>query len=113
MLLCRLDEAIAPMVQSDGAMFNERWGHLSRAGVNDKSQLTRQIEKYADVYTSRVSNFQRYTPFQYFRFVILNSVTTAAAIFALMYVQHRNNRLKTKHRILQYSPLSVYKLKDS
>jgi hypothetical protein len=37
-----------------------RWGYLSRAGLNDKSQLTRQIEKYADVYTSRVSNLLRY-----------------------------------------------------
>ncbi len=27
--------------------FNKRWGYLSRAGVNDKSQLMRQIEKYA------------------------------------------------------------------
>ena len=85
----------------DGADFNERWGHLSRAGVNDKSQLQvrcrhppppmpeqsnvvprrpphpqthtqntlsllrclclqRQIEKYADIYTSRVSNFERW-----------------------------------------------------
>ena len=41
-----------------------RWGYLSRAGVNDKSQLMRQIEKYADIYTSRVSNFLRYTPFE-------------------------------------------------
>jgi hypothetical protein len=24
----------------------------------------RQIEKYADIYTSRVSNFLRYTPFE-------------------------------------------------
>lgn len=41
--------------------FSERWGYLSRAGLNDKSQFTRQIEKYADIYTSRVSNFLRYT----------------------------------------------------
>ncbi|MEW5313592.1 MAG: hypothetical protein WDW38_005147 [Sanguina aurantia] len=51
----------------DGAHRNRRWGFLSRAGVNDKSQLSRQIEKYADIYTSRVSNFQRYTPYSYFR----------------------------------------------
>eukprot|EP00955_Chlamydomonas_euryale_P058354 357033-Chlamydomonas_euryale.AAC.2 len=31
-----------------------RWGYLSRAGLNDKSQLCRQIEKYADIYTSRM-----------------------------------------------------------
>lgn len=49
------------MLAEDGAHFNERWGYLSRSGLNDKSQFTRQIEKYADIYTSRVSNFQRYT----------------------------------------------------
>lgn len=75
-----------------------RWGYLCRAGLWDKSHLTRQIEKlletllfnllfllkfkeysldlfikscalcrYADIYTSRVSNFLYYTPFVYFR----------------------------------------------
>eukprot|EP00966_Prymnesium_polylepis_P201207 4661986-Prymnesium_polylepis.2 len=29
---------------------------MSRAGFADKSHLMRQIEKYADIYTSRVSN---------------------------------------------------------
>ena len=53
--------------QEDGAHFNVHWGFLSRAGLNDKSQLAIQIEKYADIYTSRVSNFLRYTPFMYFR----------------------------------------------
>jgi hypothetical protein len=52
------------MIEADGQFFNRRWGYLSRAGVNDKSQLMRQIEKYADIYTSRVSNFLRYTPFE-------------------------------------------------
>ena len=74
-----------------------RWGFLSRAGLWDKSHLMRQVEKYelvplkyhhilsnrnlchmfhkshcspcryADIYTSRVSNFLHYTPFMYFR----------------------------------------------
>lgn len=35
------------MIEADGMHFNRRWGYLSRAGVNDKSQLMRQIEKYA------------------------------------------------------------------
>lgn len=104
--------AAGPMIEADGQHFNRRWGYLSRAGVNDKSQLMRQIEKYAgewqcggagrqagrqrgrgavwgapalpsrvslpkqpththlptaDIFTSRVSNFLRYTPFEYFR----------------------------------------------
>ncbi|KAH7298269.1 hypothetical protein KP509_25G034600 [Ceratopteris richardii] len=63
----RLDKKIAPMLEADGLYFNKRWGYLSRAGLWDKSHLTRQIEKYADIYTSRVSNFLQYTPFMYFR----------------------------------------------
>ncbi|XP_042475618.1 5'-nucleotidase domain-containing protein 4 isoform X2 [Macadamia integrifolia] len=63
----RLDQKIAPMLEADGEYFNKRWGFLSRAGLWDKSHLTRQIEKYADIYTSRVSNFLLYTPFMYFR----------------------------------------------
>ncbi|OWM67376.1 hypothetical protein CDL15_Pgr000828 [Punica granatum] len=42
----RLDEKIAPMLEADGELFNRR---------------------YADIYTSRVSNFLHYTPFMYFR----------------------------------------------
>ncbi|CAK7327470.1 unnamed protein product [Dovyalis caffra] len=63
----RLDEKIAPMLEADGERFNKRWGFLSRADLWDKSHLMRQIEKYADIYTSRVSNFLHYTPFMYFR----------------------------------------------
>eukprot|EP00951_Prasinocladus_malaysianus_P042589 scaffold518658_cov50-Prasinocladus_malaysianus.AAC.1 len=39
-----LDAEIAPMIESDGGRFNQRWGYLSRAGVNDKSLLQNQIE---------------------------------------------------------------------
>ncbi|XP_068659725.1 uncharacterized protein [Aristolochia californica] len=62
----RLDQKIGPRLEADGELFNKRWGYLSRAGLWDKSHLTRQIEKYADIYTSRVSNFLLYTPFMYF-----------------------------------------------
>ncbi|KAE8714263.1 hypothetical protein F3Y22_tig00110198pilonHSYRG00087 [Hibiscus syriacus] len=62
----RLDEKIAPLLE-DGELFNKRWGFLSRAGLWDKSHLMRQIEKNADIYTSRVSIFLNYTPFMYFR----------------------------------------------
>lgn len=62
----RLDQKIAPILETDGEHFNKRWGYLCRAGLWDKSHLTRQIEKYADIYTSRVSNFLHYTPFMYF-----------------------------------------------
>jgi hypothetical protein len=47
MIMEALDDRIGPGLEKDGEHFNRRWGFLSRAGLNDKSQLTRQIEKYA------------------------------------------------------------------
>ncbi len=64
--LVELDQQLAPLVRDDGAKFNQTWGHLMRTG-NDKSHLTRQVERYADIYTSRVSNLKRYTPFMFYR----------------------------------------------
>ncbi len=64
--LVALDATIAPLAIRDATSFNTLWGHLLRAG-KDKSHLTRQIESYADIYTSRVSNFLKYTPFMFFR----------------------------------------------
>ncbi len=61
-----LDERIAPVARRSGEILNERWGLLLRAG-NDKSHLARQVERYADIYTSRVSNFGFETPFVYLR----------------------------------------------
>ena len=61
-----LDNRIRPMVRKAQKMFNPRWGLLTRAGI-DKSYLARQVEGYADIYTSRVSNFLYQTPFAYLR----------------------------------------------
>jgi 5'-nucleotidase len=64
--LLALDAEIAPLAKAGTELTNARWGLLTRAG-NDKSHLTRQIERYADIYTSRVSNFLHATPYAYFR----------------------------------------------
>jgi hypothetical protein len=64
--LVALDAEIGPLAKAGGELINARWGLLTRAG-NDKSHLTRQIERYADIYTSRVSNFLHATPYAYFR----------------------------------------------
>jgi 5'-nucleotidase len=61
-----LDGRIAALAERAGRLVNERWGPLMRAG-NDKSHLARQVERYADIYTSRVSNFLFQTPFVYLR----------------------------------------------
>lgn len=64
--LVSLDQRISPLARQAGQLVNERWGLLLRTG-NDKSHLARQIERYADVYMSRVSNLLALTPFVYLR----------------------------------------------
>ncbi len=61
-----LDEQVAPLARAASEQSNALWGLLMRAG-NDKSHLARQVERYADIYTSRVSNFLHATPFVYLR----------------------------------------------
>ena len=62
----KIDKKIAPLAKRSSEMGNVHWGPLMRAG-NDKSLFARQVERYADVYTSRVSNFGYETPFGYLR----------------------------------------------
>jgi len=64
--LVELDARIAPLASRSSQLVNERWGQLMRAG-GDKSYLARQIEHYADIYMSRVSNLLAYSPFVYLR----------------------------------------------
>ena len=61
-----VESEISGLLWDDGAHVNRYWGYTTRAGFADKSHLMRQIEKYADIYTSRVSNFLRYTPYKHF-----------------------------------------------
>jgi 5'-nucleotidase len=61
-----LDARVAPLARAAGEVHKRRWGPLLRAG-SDKSHLARQIERSADVYTSRVSNLAYCTPFAYLR----------------------------------------------
>lgn len=64
--LAELDQTIAPLADEAARHPHPRWGAIMRAGI-DKSHLARQIERYADVYTSRVSNFLWATPSAYLR----------------------------------------------
>lgn len=64
--LRRLDARITPLARAANELGNRNWGPLMRAG-NDKSLFARQVERYADVYTSRVSNFAHRTPFGFLR----------------------------------------------
>lgn len=46
--------------------FNPYWGPLFKQGT-ENSRFGEQVEDYACLYTSRVSNFLLYSPLQYFR----------------------------------------------
>ena len=46
--------------------FNRFWGLLFKEG-NENSRFGEQVEQYACIYTSRVSNFLHYSPMQYYR----------------------------------------------
>ena len=46
--------------------YNAHWGSCLREG-NENSRFGEQVNDYADLYTSRVSNFGPYSPLRYFR----------------------------------------------
>lgn len=46
--------------------YNPHWGAVFREG-NENSAFGEQVSDYADLYTSRVSNFAAYSPVRYFR----------------------------------------------
>lgn len=64
--IAELDTQIGPMAAAGSSLSNERWGLLMRSGL-DKSLFARQVERHADVYTSRVTNFGAATPFAMLR----------------------------------------------
>jgi 5'-nucleotidase len=61
-----IDQRLVPLTIQATQLGHPVWGPSMRAG-NDKSRLARQIERHADVYTSRVSNLLYLTPFGYLR----------------------------------------------
>ena len=64
--LSRLDKQMAPLKDQAGRVQNRGWGTLTRA-KQDKSLFFGQIERYADIYTSRVSNLLFPGPYATFR----------------------------------------------
>lgn len=61
-----IDEKVSKIIVKYQQYFNPYWGPLMRAG-QEESFLTKQIEKYACIYMSKVSQFNHYSPKHYFR----------------------------------------------
>ncbi len=59
-------EEVSALEESIEQSYNPYWGAVFREG-NENSRFGEQVYDYADLYTSRVSNFLAYSPLRYFR----------------------------------------------
>ena len=64
----KIDAQIIEEEKKYNQLSNKTWGLLMRSG-QQKSHLARQVERYADIYTSRVSNFHFYSPSCHFDYI--------------------------------------------
>ena len=62
----RLNEQISELLDELKPHFNPFWGEILRAG-SEESRYAEQVEKYACVYMTRVSDLYDYSPRTYFR----------------------------------------------
>ena len=59
------DQAIKKMLQERESAIHPVWGELMKVGT-EKSRFAQQVEQYACMYSSRVSNLRFYSPFKRF-----------------------------------------------
>jgi HAD superfamily 5'-nucleotidase-like hydrolase len=62
----KVDKKIGKLIRAHSQNFNPYWGETMRAGV-EPSRLAGQIEKYACIYMSKISDFAEYSPRTYYR----------------------------------------------
>jgi HAD superfamily 5'-nucleotidase-like hydrolase len=61
-----MTEEVMNLEETIERAFNPYWGSILREG-NENSRFGEQVNDYADLYTSKVSNFHAYSPLRYFR----------------------------------------------
>lgn len=61
-----LNSQISLQLKEYKAFFNPYWGEILRAGY-DESRYAEQVEKYACIYMTKVSDLNKYSPKTYFR----------------------------------------------
>ena len=62
----KIDKEIGKNIKEYESHFNSKWGEVMRAGA-EPSQLAGQVERYACIYMSKISDFADYSPRTYFR----------------------------------------------
>jgi HAD superfamily 5'-nucleotidase-like hydrolase len=65
-MITEIDSQISQLIKKQQSMYNPNWGQLMRAG-NEESYLAYQIERYACVYMSKLSDLLALSPRTYFR----------------------------------------------
>ncbi len=61
-----IDAQISQLIKKQQSLYNPQWGQLMRAG-NEESYLAYQVERYACVYMSKLSELLTLSPRTYFR----------------------------------------------
>jgi 5'-nucleotidase len=61
-----MEEEVDAIEDALDRAYNPHWGAVFREG-NENSRFGEQVSDYADLYTSRASNFLSYSPMRYFR----------------------------------------------
>jgi HAD superfamily 5'-nucleotidase-like hydrolase len=64
--LALMTEEVGSLEEMIERSYNPYWGSVLREG-NENSRFGEQLSDYADLYTSKVSNFLSYSPLRYFR----------------------------------------------
>ena len=62
----KLDKQLGKLIKSYESNFNQYWGEVMRAGV-EPSFYASQIERYACIYMSKISDFNLDSPRKYYR----------------------------------------------
>ena len=62
----KIDKKVGSLIKTYEASFNPYWGEVMRAGV-EPSIYASQIERYACIYMTKISDFINYSPRNYYR----------------------------------------------
>ena len=65
-MITEIDTQISLLIRKQQALYNPNWGQLMRAG-NEESYFAYQMERYACVYMSKISDLFELSPRTYFR----------------------------------------------
>ena len=64
--ISKLDHKISPLIAKTNAVYNEHWGPVMRAGV-EESQFAIQVEGFSDIYMPSLEHLLENSPRYYFR----------------------------------------------